>query len=96
MASAMRDLCKTAELAENILTVLYVATFECAIPQFPRATSNQQPTTNNQQLKGSVATELATARRAFSCAPWTLKKALELRLNWGVNRGSIGLQSRFN
>ena len=40
MASAMSDLCKTAELAENPLAVLYVATFECAIPQSPRATNN--------------------------------------------------------
>ena len=40
MASAMRDLCKIAELAGNLLAVFYVATFENAIPQSHRAIFN--------------------------------------------------------
>ena len=39
--------CKIAELAENILAVFCVATFENVLPQPLRLTNNQQPITNN-------------------------------------------------
>ena len=46
----LADSAGSSPIAENILAVLCVATFENVLPQSLRLTSNQQLATSNQQL----------------------------------------------